>query len=137
MNELATLFTIVPGSPEPIYRQLVGQVKRRVAAGQWPAGTEMPSVRDLAQALALNPMTVSKALSLLEADGVLLRRRGLPMVVADGAAASPRDEEAASLLRPTLARAVAEARQLGLSRARAVGLFKQAWQDAEPGDNDA
>ena len=37
------------GSPEPIYRQLIEQVKRRVAAGQLQAGDEIPSVRELAQ----------------------------------------------------------------------------------------
>jgi GntR family transcriptional regulator len=129
MNELAALFTITPGSPEPIYRQLVGQVRRRAASGQWPAGTEMPSVRELASALALNPMTISKALSLLEAEGVLVRRRGLTMVVAEGVAAEPQGDEATRLLRPALARAVAEARQLGLSQSRALDLFKQVWRD--------
>ena len=49
------------GSTEPIYRQLIEQVRRRIAAGQLKAGDEIPSVRELAQALALNPMTVSKA----------------------------------------------------------------------------
>jgi GntR family transcriptional regulator len=129
MNELAALFAISPGSPEPIYRQLVGQVQRRVASGQWPPGTEMPSVRELALALALNPMTVSKALSLLEAEGVLVRRRGLTMVVAEGAVAQRSEEEAAALLRPTLQRAAAEARQLGLSQSRALALLKEVWRD--------
>ncbi|HWJ95934.1 MAG TPA: GntR family transcriptional regulator, partial [Telluria sp.] len=60
------IFSITTGTPEPIYRQLVEQVRRMAAAGQLAAGDEMPSVRDVAQALALNPMTVSKAYGLLE-----------------------------------------------------------------------
>ena len=82
MNDLTALFAISTGSAEPIYQQLVEQVRRRVAAGQWQAGDEMPSVRELAQALAVNPNTVSKAIGMLEAQGVLERRRGLSMVVA-------------------------------------------------------
>ncbi len=79
----AQLFSIVTGSPDPIYRQLSDQVRRFVAGGQLAAGDELPSVREVAQALAVNPMTVSKAYSLLEAEGVLARRRGLGMVVAE------------------------------------------------------
>jgi GntR family transcriptional regulator len=127
MNELATLFSIATGSPEPIFRQLVGQVRRRVAAGQWPAGTEMPSVRELALALALNPMTVSKAFSILESEGVLVRRRGLSMVVAETAHRTAGDA-ATSLLQPTLQRAVTEAKQVGLSQAQALSLFKTVWK---------
>jgi len=70
------------GAPEPIYRHLVDQVRLRMAAGQLVARQEIPSVRELAQELAVNPMTVSKAYSLLEFEGVLERRRGLSMVVA-------------------------------------------------------
>jgi len=117
----ATLFSIATGSPEPIYRQLVEQVRRMCASGQLRPGDGMPSVRDIAQALALNPMTVSKAYSLLEMEGVLARRRGLGMVVADAAPAAPGDR--AELLRPTLERAALEARQLELDPDTVLSLF--------------
>lgn len=119
------LFSINTGSPEPIYRQLVEQVRRRIAGGQLSAGQELPSVRELAQELAVHPMTISKAYSLLEAEGMLERRRGLAMRVA---AEHSRAQPAASrveLLRPSLERAAAEARQLELPATQAVQLFKQ------------
>jgi GntR family transcriptional regulator len=117
----ATLFSIATGSPEPIYRQLVEQVRRLSAGGQLQPGDGMPSVREIAQALALNPMTVSKAYSLLEMEGVLARRRGLGMVVADAAPSQPADR--AGLLRPTLERAAVEARQLELDPDTVLSLF--------------
>jgi GntR family transcriptional regulator len=117
----ASLFSIATGSPEPIYRQLVEQVRRLSAGGQLQPGDEMPSVREIAQALALNPMTVSKAYSLLEMEGVLARRRGLGMVVAGSAPAPPADR--VSLLRPTLERAAVEARQLELDPETVLSLF--------------
>lgn len=112
------------GSPEPIYRQLIEQVKRRVAAGQLRAGDEIPSVRELAQALAVHPMTISKAYSLLEAEGVLERRRGLSMVVAAQHRRAQPAADRVELLRPTLEKAAAEARQLALPAAQALELFK-------------
>ena len=116
-------FSIQTGTAEPIYRQLVEHVRRRVASGQIKAGDEIPSVRDLAQQLAVHPMTISKAYSLLEAEGVLERRRGLAMRVAPQ---HQRAQPAASrieLLRPALARAAAEARQLQLPRHTVIQLF--------------
>ncbi len=116
-------FSIQTGSAEPIYRQLMDHVRRRVASGQIKAGDEIPSVRDLAQQLAVHPMTISKAYSLLEAEGLLERRRGLAMRVAPQ---HQRAQPAASrieLLRPVLQRAAAEARQLQLPRATVLKLF--------------
>jgi len=54
-----------------------------VASGQLAPGSELPSVRELALKHAVNPMTVSKAYTLLEAEGLLERNRGRPMTVAN------------------------------------------------------
>ena len=125
------LFSIATGSPEPIYRQLVEQVRRLVAGGQLSAGEELPSVRELAQALAVNPMTVSKAFGLLEAEGVFERRRGLAMVVAAQHRRAQPAADRAELLRPTLERAANEARQLELPAAQALALFKTVLRDTQ------
>jgi GntR family transcriptional regulator len=135
VNDLPALFSITTGSTEPIYQQLVAQVRRRVASGLWLPGLEMPSVRELAQALAVNPMTVSKAYGLLETQGVLERRRGLAMVVAAQARDPGPDVDRAALLRPALERAALEARQLGLSEARALALFKAVLKQSNSGES--
>ncbi len=131
------LFAVSPGSAEPIYRQLVAQVRRCVAGGQLRAGDEMPSVRELAQALAVNPMTVSKAFGLLEAEGVLERRRGLAMVVAAQHRRTRPMEERIALLRPTLAQAARETHELQLPPARAVGLFQSLLDEHAPAEGTA
>jgi GntR family transcriptional regulator len=121
-------FHIHTGSAEPIYRQLVEHVRRRVASGQIRAGDEIPSVRDLAQRLAVHPMTISKAYGLLESEGLLERRRGLAMRVAPQHRRAQPAAERAALLRPTLERAAAEARQLELGRAEVLKLFSDILQ---------
>jgi GntR family transcriptional regulator len=125
------LFTVAAGSTEPIYRQLIELVRRRIVAGQLKAGDELPSVRELAQSLAVNPMTVSKAYSLLEAEGLLERRRGLSMVVAQGHQGPQHSADRAELLRPTLERAAEEARQLQLTASQALSLFKTILHDTK------
>ena len=119
----AQLFSITTGSPEPIYRQLVEQVRRLVAGGQMAPGDGMPSVREVAQALALNPMTVSKAYGLLEMEGLLARRRGMGMVVAERGQGGQGALDRIELLRPALERAAMEARQLELDPDTVLSLF--------------
>lgn len=123
-------FDIVPTAPTPIYRQIVEQVQRLVASGQISAGAELPSVRVLALQHAINPMTVSKAYSLLEAQGLLERRRGVGMVVAGQGAAGAVPTDPLTLLQPALASAAQVARQLGIDDAAAVAAFVQALQSA-------
>jgi GntR family transcriptional regulator len=118
------LFSIVPGSTEPIYRQLVEQVRRLVAGGQLAPGDALPSVREVALQLAVNPMTVSKAYGLLELESLLERRRGVGMIVADRPRRIDDAGERLALLRPTLERAAREARELELDPDTVLSLFK-------------
>ena len=96
---------LAPSSPTPIYRQIVDQVARAVASGVLAAGDELPSVRAVAQQYVVNPMTVSKAYTLLEQQGTVERRRGLGMVVRAGAASLL--DERLVLLQPALDHAAA------------------------------
>lgn len=128
-------FDILPSDSLPIYRQIVEQVRRWVASGSAQAGEELPSVRQLAQLHAINPMTVSKAYSLLEAEGLLERRRGMGMVIRSGSQkAAPQPRE---LLRPTLLAAAQQACQLGLSSAQAQALFQECMDLAQEARIDA
>jgi GntR family transcriptional regulator len=129
-------FEIQPSSPEPIYRQIVEQVRRHVASGQWRAGEELPSVRALALEHTINPMTVSKAYSLLETEGLLERRRGMGMVIAARQPPAPTHGRRA-LLEPALRSAALQARQLGLSDADALALFQRCLVQApQTGETD-
>ena len=124
MNSIGFI-AINPGSAEPIYRQVMEQLRRRIASGQLVAGQEIPSVRELAQSLAVHPMTISKAFSLMEAEGLLERRRGLSMVVAAQHTRAQSSASRTELLRPTLEKAAAEARQLEVPAAQALKFFQQ------------
>lgn len=105
-------FHFNPQAPDPIYRQLMAQVKRLVASGQLAVGDELPSVRAIAATHAVNPMTVSKAYTLLEAEGVLQRNRGAAMTVAQAAQSTP---EPLQLIAPAIAQLAEQARQLRLA----------------------
>lgn len=105
---------IEPSSPDPIYRQIAGQITRMVAAGQCLPGTRLPSVREVAAAHAINPMTVSKAYAQLEAQGVLQRQRGKGMVVSTKTQVEHSVDERLRVLTPALQALARQAQQLGL-----------------------
>lgn len=69
-------------SGQPIYRQVIEQIRRQIMAGQLGQGEQLMSVRDLAARIRVNPMTISKAYSLLEVEGLVERRRGVGLFVA-------------------------------------------------------
>jgi GntR family transcriptional regulator len=117
-------FDILPSSTEPIYRQIVEQVRRHVASGRSRPGEELPSVRALAETHAINPMTVSKAYGLLESEGLLERRRGLGMVVAMRGQPVPTAQRLA-LLEPALVEAARQVGQLGVAHDDALRLFEK------------
>jgi GntR family transcriptional regulator len=76
---------IDPRDGTPIYRQIMDQVKRMVMTGQMAPGEQLESVAGLAARVKVNPMTVSKAYSALVDAGVLERRRGVGVFVAERA----------------------------------------------------
>lgn len=113
---------IQPQSTTPLYRQIMDQVRVRVAAGLLRPGDPLPSVREVASRHAINPMTVSKAYSLLRAEGLLDQARGQGMVVAGAAAAGASPEtgpaplaERVALLAPLLDQVVSQSRQLAIA----------------------
>lgn len=79
------MISIDPRDGTPIYRQIMDQVKRMVMTGQLAPGEQLESVASLAARVKVNPMTVSKAYSALVDTGVLERRRGVGVFVADRA----------------------------------------------------
>ena len=62
-------------SDRPIYAQLVEQIQRMIVTGVFPAGSRLPSVRELAVEAAVNPNTMQRALARLEEDGLLYTQR--------------------------------------------------------------
>jgi GntR family transcriptional regulator len=130
------VFTLNPNSGIPIYRQLREQVRRMVLSGQLRPGAELPSVRDLAATHAVNPMTISKAYSLLEEEGLLERNRGKPMTVGHRAQGPLRPGAQLRELEPALEQLVLAARQLQVNEAELVRALRRKWEEANHGQSD-
>ena len=104
------LFHIDPHNGLAIYDQIVRQMKFAVADGVLRPGELVPSVRELARDLAINPNTIARASRQLQDDRVLQTVRGTGLEVAGGAAERCRSERL-KLIRTRLRQVLAEAKQ--------------------------
>ena len=107
------MFRVDGGSGVPIYRQLVEQVRREVMLGRLGPGDQLPTLREVVEALAINPNTVAKAYAELEHEGLVVRRQGTGTFVSSAPPASV--PAAPPALRDALFRWVRRARAAGLS----------------------
>ncbi len=114
-------FPIDPTNGLAIYEQVVRQIKFAVAGGVLRTGELVPSVRELARELAINPNTVARAYRQLQDDAVLLTVRGTGLAIATGAAEKCRRERV-RLIRDRLRQVLGEARRsrLDLSELRTL-----------------
>lgn len=122
------MFTLHPQSGIPIYRQLVEQIRHLIAGRQLNAGDELPSVRELALRHTISPMTISKAYSIAEAEGLLIRQRGKSMVVAAQPRGRESKNERLSRLGSAVDQTVIAAKQLDLSQEDVIKLVKRTWK---------
>lgn len=75
--------TVSLQDPRPLYLQVVEQIKRRVAVGDLPPGSELPSIRELAASLKVSVITIKRAYLELEHEGVIATRQGKGSMVAE------------------------------------------------------
>ena len=123
------LITIDHHSGVPVYRQLMDQIKFHIASGLLKPGEKLPATRTLSAQLDLNPMTISKAYGFLEVEGLVERRRGLPLTVKS---LRPEEIQVQKLdrFRQSLTSTVTMAGQLGIDKTQALEIFAQMLEDA-------
>ena|SRR3989338_3266877 len=122
-------FQISTSSGVPIYRQIIDQVKTQIATGRLEAGIFMPSVRQVAEELEINPMTVSKAYSLLEKEGVLEFARGQGMMVRESAISKKNLHKREENIVPLLKEVVTKAKQLSLEQDKVIKALESVWKE--------
>lgn len=99
---------------QPIYRQLKDKVIAAIMDGALPEGEALPSVRNVASDLQINPLTASKAYQELVMEGFVEKRRGLGMFVLDGARNKVLHAERARFMEKEWPRVIATIHRLGL-----------------------
>ena len=109
------------------YRQTVFAATRAILAGELKPGAPFPSVRELSQALKINPNTAQKVVAELARNGLIEVRPGIGTVVAAGRRGSAAERRA--LLSQEVEQLVVEARRLGASRRDVVDAVTSRWTE--------
>jgi GntR family transcriptional regulator len=130
------LRAIDPKSAVPIYRQVMDQISRAVAAGVLVRGEQLPSVRELAAQLLLNPNTIARVYRDLEREGLVETRRGEGTYISPNASAL-REAERTRLISEQLSAVAQDVHTFGLSEAKALKLFREALTKADSGRKDS
>ena len=123
---MPSVFTVDPHSGVPIYLQLIEQVKRSVALGVLAPGEQLPTVKQLATDLTINPNTVARVYRELERDGVIETSPGRGSFIRANGGVGDAKRAAADVAAAAIDSAVREAKSLGLNPADAHDLFKRA-----------
>ncbi|WP_328473935.1 GntR family transcriptional regulator [Actinoplanes sp. NBC_00393] len=115
----------------PIYRQIAEQIKGDVLRGVLKADEQVMSTTQYAAYYRINPATAAKAFQQLVDDGVIYKRRGVGMFVAEGAQQQLRAQRRERFFADVLEPMIAEARALDIALADIVTRIQQL---DEPGD---
>jgi len=121
-----------PADSTPIWSQIEEGFRRLVASGALLPGVVVPSVRDLARELSINPATVAKAYQRLAESGVLTVRRGEGTYVSDSPPAMGRGERA-RVLKDGATRYASLAVTIGAGAPEAAQELQSAWKQFRDG----
>lgn len=116
-------------SDRPIYSQLIEQIQLLVVSGIYPAGTKLPSVRDMAAEASVNPNTMQRALSQLESEGLLYSQRTSGRFVTEDVERimQTKNDLAVNLIHEF----ISKMNQLGYDRQQTVSLLDRIMKEEE------
>ena len=120
------LLQVNPNSGEPIYLQLTDQVTRLIVGGELKPGDELPSVREVAKSLAINPMTVSRSYQTLLTNGLVIRPRGQKMRIAESQKTATQDK--LIMLKPLADDLIQQAKELKIDLSELQDLIQNNWK---------
>ena len=109
----------------PIFVQIAEAISNDIIVGVLPEETQVPSTNEYAAFYRINPATALKGVSLLVDEGILYKKRGIGMFVAEGArirlVADRRERFSAEYVRPL----IQEADKLGISSTELAGMIQK------------
>ncbi|MBP0976051.1 MAG: GntR family transcriptional regulator [Oscillospiraceae bacterium] len=109
---------------EPLFIQIAQWLEDRIVTGQLQTDEQIPSTTELSLVLKINPATVRKGVNLLVEKGLVYKKRGMGMYVAEHATEHVRDDRRVKFYDDYIAPLLAEAQRLGLSRADLIEMLK-------------
>ncbi len=122
------MLTINPSGNTPIYQQIIDQIREKVLIGLLRPGDKLPSVRELATMITINPNTIQKAYQELERQKIIVTVRGRGTFVSQDYKGR-QDAEQLEALEEYFRKGILDARYLGLSQKDVQDLIDVLYKD--------
>ena len=114
---------------KPIFLQLAEQLEDGILSGAYPEGSQVPSITEYAATYKINPATALKGINLLVNAGLLYKKRGIGMFVAEGARENLRRQRSERFYHDYVEKLVHEAKGLGLTLEQLLDLVRRGFYD--------
>ena len=121
--------------PKGIYLQIADRIRERILRGEWKSGERIPSIRELAVELGVNPNTVTKSYQKLLDRELISNQRGRGYFVSDNAAERALHEMREEFTRDELPRIIAAMRLLGIGMEEIAGPLSRTGNLVSKGDD--
>lgn len=120
-------------SERPIFQQIAEGIEDAVLAGAFPEEEQIPSITEFSVQYKINPATALKGINLLVDGGVVYKKRGVGMFVAQGAVEKLGQKRRAGFYEHFVAAMVEEAKRLGIGREELSSMIDQGFQAGKEG----
>ena len=117
-------------SGTPVYLQIIEQIKKGISLGVFQIGKPLPTIRDMALELRVNPNTVAKAIRELEREGILKTYVGKGSYVSESAIDISKNEGKVKLM-TLVERFIKALKWLGFSKEEVLNIFQENWDRLE------
>ena len=116
-------------SQRPIFIQLAAQLEDAILAGVYDEGDQIPSITEYSLTYKINPATALKGINLLVDSGLLYKRRGVGMFVAEGARKTLAKRRRESFFTQSVLPAVGEAKNLGIALPELINMIERGYKN--------
>jgi len=123
------VFLVNPKSKQPLYEQLVEQLRQQLFLGVVEAGQALPSVRQLATELGINPNTIQKAYRRMEAEGMIISVPGKGSFISDDLADMLKKQRGEQLER--IRQQIRTCREMGLDKKTIQELTDEVYKEGD------
>ncbi|MCL2564119.1 MAG: GntR family transcriptional regulator [Oscillospiraceae bacterium] len=115
----------------PIFLQIAEGIEDGILVGAYPEDGQIPSTTEISVTYKINPATALKGVSRLAEEGILYKRRGLGMFVAEGAIRKVKQKRKAAFVDRHVKPLTREAKRLGLTPGETAELIERSFRDEE------
>lgn len=131
MRKEETILEIDENSLTPLFIQIAEWIESEILLGNIEEGECIPSTNQFASIYGINPATARKGFDLLTEKGIIFKKRGIGMFVADGAKEKLREKAKTNLIEERISLLVDDAKKLGISKSELIEIIRkfESWGD--------